>query len=129
MGRSRQATGKAVAALETSREERKAKDDRYRVHLASSIVSDMFDDHADCGFKDCRTAGRCLAFDKYTGVCPMPLDLNRSMIFIGMIWFHNAIRAAEDGSQAGPQGRKPGRRPARKTANPRGLLALFVAVK
>jgi len=96
MRSSKQAEEKAVAALETAREERKAKYDFYRVHLASSIVSDMFDDHAGCRFKDCRTAGRCLALDKYKGVCPMPLDLNRSMIFIGMIWFHDAIRAAED---------------------------------
>jgi hypothetical protein len=95
MRSSRQAAGKAVATLETVLDERKAKADRYRVHLASAIVSDMFDDHAACRFKDCRKAGRCLALDKYTGVCPMPLDTARSMIFVGMIWFHDAIRAAQ----------------------------------
>ena len=112
MRNSSQTEGKAAAALETARAEPAARYDRYRVHLASSIVSDMFEDHAGCRFKDCRQAGRCLALDKYTGVCPMPLDLNRAMIFIGMIWFHDAIRAAEkaarhareEAARKGPRG-------------------------
>lgn len=100
---------KAAAALEAASEERKAKVDYYRAHLASTIVSDMFDDHATCRFKDCRAAGRCLALDRYVGVCPMPLDLDRSMVFVGMIWFHDAILAAqaeiraEDARKAGQQ--------------------------
>ena len=47
----------------------------------------------NCVFKDCRAAGRCLAYDKAGGICPIPLDTTRAMTFVGMMWYHDALRA------------------------------------
>ena len=65
-----------------------------------TIISDMVEHHADCSFRDCRAAGRCLAFDRGAGVCPMPLDLTHAMMFLGMIWFHEAMSAEQKAWQA-----------------------------
>ena len=99
--RSKLTATKAAAAREAA--ERKAETKKvlaqygsYRAHLAMSMISDMFEHHGDCRFKDCRSAGRCLAFDNATGVCPMPFDTTRALMFLGMIWFHEAMSAAED---------------------------------
>ncbi len=69
--------------------------DAFRAHLGLSLVSDMFGHHQACAFKDCRAAGRCLAFDKAGDVCPMPLDTTRALIFAGMMLFDNAMCAEE----------------------------------
>ena len=82
--RSRTVTrNKSAAAEVAAAAEKAAQYDAFRAHLGMSVVSDMFEYHKDCGFKDCRAAGRCLAYDKAVGICPIPLDTTRALTFVG----------------------------------------------
>ena len=83
MRSSGQAVGKPAAALETSREERKAK--IRPLSRASRLVDRLRHVRRPRRLLVSRIAGRWAGAwrsNKNTGACPMPLDLNRSMIFI-----------------------------------------------
>ena len=96
--RSKTATqSKAAAAEAAALEKNSAQYDSFRAHLGMSVVSDMFEYHKDCSFKECRAAGRCLAYDKAVGLCPIPLDTTQALTFVGMMWFHDALRGVEGG--------------------------------
>ena len=88
---------KAAAAEAKADEERVVQRDAFRAHLGMSVVSDMYEHHKECSFKECRAAGRCLAFDRGAGLCPIPLDTTRAMTFAGMMWYEEALRAELNG--------------------------------
>ncbi|MEQ1942576.1 hypothetical protein ABMA32_09175 [Mesorhizobium sp. VNQ89] len=85
----------AAAGLEPTTEERQILFDNFRSHLAMTIISDSVEYHSKCRFADCRKAGRCMSFDRFEGVCPVPLDSSLAMMFGAMIWFDNAKSAAQ----------------------------------
>jgi hypothetical protein len=91
---------KAAAAQAAADEEKTVQHDRFRAQLGMSLVSDMFEHHKQCGFKECRAAGRCLAYDRAAGMCPMPLDTTRALTFAGMMLFHDVLRAEVFGEGA-----------------------------
>jgi len=92
--RTRTASQNKKAATEAkAAEERTIREDRFRVQLGMSVLSDMFEHNKSCSFKECRAAGRCLAFDRGAGLCPMPLDTTRALTFAGMMWYDEALRA------------------------------------
>ena len=58
--------------------------------MARSLVADMFEHHRQCSLKDCRAAGRCIAYD-HGGFCPVEMDNRQGCVFAGMTLFHDVF--------------------------------------
>ena len=71
--------------------------------MARSLVADMFEQHRQCALKDCRAAGRCIAYD-HGGFCPVEMDNRQGCVLAGMTLFHDAFYA----EMIGPVPRVPG---------------------
>ena len=58
--------------------------------MARSLVADMFEQHRQCTVKECRAAGRCMAYD-HAGFCPVEMDNREGCVLAGMTLFHDAL--------------------------------------